>query len=159
MARQPELSTRERDAWTAYTEVRVRLDRAVEDRLRSGADLSLSEFEVLKTLNGAPGRRLRTGELATALGWERSRISHLTRRMTERGSITRTSCAEDARGTWIGLTSAGRLLLVQAIRGHNELLRELVFDALGDEGTAHLESVASRLDASLPSNPCGGPAC
>ena len=145
MTGHPVLDDAERDAWDAYLAMRRTLDRALEAAMRTAGDLSPAEFQVLSVLHASEDRALRTGELATALGWERSRVSHLTRRMTERGHLERTDCPDDARGTWIVLTNPGRRALLRAVRGHTELLREVLFEPLGTDGLAQLEDLAHRV--------------
>ncbi|MBD5785004.1 winged helix-turn-helix transcriptional regulator [Cellulosimicrobium terreum] len=142
MTGHPILGDAERDAWDAYVAMRRSLDRVLEAGMRADGDLSPAEFEVLSTLHAAQDRALRTGELAAQLCWERSRVSHLVRRMSERGLVERGECADDARGTWIALTNPGRRALLRTVRGHTELLRDVVFDPLGPDGLARLESVS-----------------
>lgn len=138
----PILDDAEREAWGAYVAMRKALDRVLAAGMRDDGDLSKAEFQALSALHSAEDRALRTGELAAELCWERSRVSHLTRRMTERGLVERTDCTDDARGTWIVLTNPGRRALLRTVRGHTELLRELVFDPLGADGLARLEEVS-----------------
>lgn len=138
----PILDDAEREAWGAYVAMRKALDRVLAAGMRDDGDLSEAEFQALSALHSAEDRALRTGELAAELCWERSRVSHLTRRMTERGLVERTDCTDDARGTWIVLTNPGRRALLRTVRGHTELLRELVFDPLGPDGLARLDEVS-----------------
>ncbi|MFI2703109.1 MarR family winged helix-turn-helix transcriptional regulator [Cellulosimicrobium composti] len=149
MTGHPILDDAERAAWDAYVAMRTALDRALAAGLRDDADLSEAEFEALLALHSARDRTLRTGELAAALCWERSRVSHLVRRMGERGLVERGECVDDARGTWIGLTNPGRRALLRAVRGHTALLRELVFEPLGPDGLARLESVSRTIQESV----------
>ena len=48
------------------------------------------------------------------LAWEKSRISHQVGRMERKGLIERFSCADDLRGTWVGLTDAGAAAIASA---------------------------------------------
>ncbi|MTG88087.1 MarR family transcriptional regulator [Cellulosimicrobium sp. BIT-GX5] len=153
MTGHPILDDAERAAWDAYVAMRTALDRALAAGLRDDADLSEAEFEALLALHSARDRTLRTGELAAALCWERSRVSHLVRRMGERGLVERGECVDDARGTWIGLTNPGRRALLRAVRGHTALLRELVFEPLGPDGLARLESVSRTIQGAVERSP------
>ncbi|WP_454042552.1 MarR family winged helix-turn-helix transcriptional regulator [Cellulosimicrobium sp. Marseille-Q8652] len=159
MTGHPILDDAERDAWDAYLTMRRALDRVLEAAMRTEGDVSPPEFQVLSVLHAADDRALRTGELAAALDWERSRVSHLSRRMAERGLLERTECVDDGRGTWIVLTNPGRRALLRAVRGHTELLREVLFEPLGPDGLARLEDVAHRVvDAVERSGRPGAPA-
>ncbi len=91
----------------ALTLVARQLTVVVEQRLQSEAGISLPEFEILSALAAAPDHRARAGALGQMLAWEKSRISHQVGRMERKGLIERFSCADDLRGTWVGLTDAG----------------------------------------------------
>ena len=149
MTGHPILDDAERDAWDAYVAMRKALDRVLAAGMRDDGDLSEAEFQALSALHAAQDRSLRTGELAAELCWERSRVSHLVRRMTERGLVERGDCVEDARGTWIALTNPGRRALLRTVRGHTELLREVVFEPLGPDGLARLEEVSRTIAAAV----------
>ena len=141
----PILDPAEHDAWDAFIAMRRQLDRVLEARMRSDGDLSAAEFQVLSALTSAEDRSLRIGEVAAELGWERSRVSHLARRMEARGLAERVDCDDDARGTWLVATAEGRRALLRTVRGHTELLREVVFEPLGPAGLAQLEAVSRRI--------------
>jgi len=98
----------------ALTLVARQLTVAVEQRLQSEAGISLPEFEILSALAAAPDRRARAGELGQMLVWEKSRISHQVGRMERKGLIERFPCADDLRGTWVGLTDAGSGVIASA---------------------------------------------
>ena len=87
-------------------------------------------------LSEAPDRKLRTGELAELLAWEKSRVSHQVARMEARGLLERTECDTDGRGTWVGLTDEGRRILLGSMREHAAAIREPVLrqPAAGREG-------------------------
>ena len=44
---------------------------------------------------------MRVLELARALGWEKSRLSHQLTRMQQRGLVERSNCSEDRRGAFV----------------------------------------------------------
>ena len=98
----------ERLLWKAYRDAFQGLSRALEDQLARDAGLSGSEYAVLVELSYAPGGVLRARELCALLDWDRSRLSHLVRRMEGRGLVVREECEEDARGSMVRLTAAGR---------------------------------------------------
>jgi len=47
--------------------------------------------------------------------------------------VLRSECDTDGRGTWVEPTPEGLRVLLGAMRNHNRTIRELFFDALGDE--------------------------
>ncbi len=114
------------------------------------SDLSLQDFDVLVRLSEAPDGRLRISDLAGALLWERSRLSHHSKRMERRGLVKRTECPDDGRGAFLVLTPTGRATLERAAPAHARTVRRLVFDALSDDELAAMarftDVLLSRLD-------------
>jgi len=88
-------------------------------------------------------------ELAAALHWERSRLSHHVKRMETRGLVGREECADDGRGAFVVLTGQGRAAIEQAAPGHTQTVRGLVFDALTEQELATLGVVTSKVLARL----------
>src|SRR5260370_20691403 len=103
MARPPRLEEDQRLLWKAYRDLGQLLSSALEAQLLSDAGLSGSEYAVLVELSHTPGHVLRARELAVALGWDSSRLSHLVRRMEKRGFLAPDECSQHAR------CSVGRL--------------------------------------------------
>ena len=60
--------------------------------------MSIADFSVLVQLSEHADERMRVLELARALRWEKSRLSHQLTRMQQRGLIERSNCSEDRRG-------------------------------------------------------------
>ena len=96
-------------------------------------------------LSEAPEGRLRVFEVADALAWEQSRVSHQLARMQRRGLIAREDCASDARGAFAVLTAAGRAAIERAAPAHVETVRQLVFDGLSHDQLAALTEVTTRV--------------
>ncbi|WP_370144931.1 MarR family winged helix-turn-helix transcriptional regulator [Streptacidiphilus sp. EB129] len=114
-------------------------------QLQAESDLSLADYEVLVHLTDVPEGRRRVMELARALNWEKSRLSHHLSRMAKRGLIAREECATDGRGSFIAITAAGRQSIEAAAPRHVETVRQLVFDALDGEQTATLAALSERI--------------
>ncbi|MEQ3551904.1 MarR family winged helix-turn-helix transcriptional regulator [Pseudonocardia nematodicida] len=127
------LDDREQRAWRDYLAMQSRLGAELHRRLQADAGLSLADFDVLVALTDRPDERARVLELAGALQWEKSRLSHHLARMRRRGLITREECDDDGRGAFVALTSEGRTAIERAAPDHVESVRELLFDALSDE--------------------------
>lgn len=145
MPESPSLSSAEVETWTSFYAMRRRLDRALDLQLQRDSGLSASEYEVLLAINIAPQRQLRIKEIAGAIGWEKSRVSHLVTRMEKRNLVSRTDCPSDARGSWIGLTASGRRSILGAMRGHTEAIRRYFFDVLTPADAATLEALSGRV--------------
>ena len=66
-----------------------KVDRAMDETLQAGSDLSTSEFSVLVELSEAEDCALRLRDLCARLDWDRSRTSHQITRMERRGLVTK----------------------------------------------------------------------
>lgn len=152
------LDAREARAWRGYTRLHIELDAALYRRLAQRSGLSQADYAVLVELSESPDGRRRAFQLGRALRWEKSRLSHHLKRMEGRGLICREECAEDARGSEVVLTSAGRTAIEAAAPAHVEDVRELMIDRLTPAQLVTLaevaETVLQTLDAE-ESDPCG----
>lgn len=83
------LTSGEASTWRLIQRLADLATDLVEQRIRAAADLSSAEFEVLRCLVLVPGRHLRQNELAAALGWDKSRLSHQLTRMEHRELVER----------------------------------------------------------------------
>ncbi|BDX34603.1 MarR family transcriptional regulator [Mycobacterium antarcticum] len=124
--------------WLHYMRVYHRLEFEMNRQLQAECGLSLADYTVLNALSGAPGRRLRLSQLATLIGWERSRLSHHLRRMAARGLVDRVQSDTDGRATDAWLTEAGITTLETAAPKHVAWVRTLFFSDLDDEQVEEL---------------------
>jgi DNA-binding MarR family transcriptional regulator len=131
--------------WRAFSSMNRALARELDRQLQRDAGISNADYSVLITLFEANGARLRTGELAELLSWEKSRVSHQISRMEARALVERTECSEDGRGTWITLTADGRRATLGAMRDHAAKLREIFFDVLGEQEKDAIRTGAARV--------------
>jgi DNA-binding MarR family transcriptional regulator len=144
------LSEAEQRAWRGLLQMTTKLEARLNRELQEAGGLSLADYEVLVPLSEAPQGRLRVFELASDLGWERSRLSHHLGRMQRRALVTREDCAADRRGAFVVLTDQGRTAIEEAAPAHVETVRRLVFEGLSAEQVRSLqiltESVLHRLE-------------
>ena len=137
------LTEEEQRAWRGLLRMTSQLNARANRQLQEEYGISLPDYEVLVALSEAPEGRLRVFEVADALAWEQSRVSHQLARMQRRGLITRQDCAPDARGAFAVLTEAGRAAIERAAPAHVEQVRQLVFDGLGHDQLAALTEVTT----------------
>jgi DNA-binding MarR family transcriptional regulator len=145
MARPQPLDEDQRLMWKAYRDLYQGLSGVLEDQLLRDAGLSGSEYAVLVVLSHTPDGVLRARELGSELGWDRSRLSHLVGRMEKRGFVAREECSEDARGSMVRLTGAGRAAVDGVAPEHSEAIRRYFFDALSSDELETLAVVFDRL--------------
>lgn len=149
----PAVTPEEWQAWRSFIMMRSQLDLALERSLQQNAGISGADYSVLITLFEAPCKRLRANELGAALAWEKSRVSHQVSRMEKRELVERRECDTDARGTWVGMTSAGSLAVLGAMRDHATSLRRYFFDALTPHELETILSASSKIiDVLEPEN-------
>jgi DNA-binding MarR family transcriptional regulator len=139
------LTDSEQRAWRGYLTMHARLTARLSRQLQADSGLSLPDFEVLVHLTDQPEPRMRVGELATALQWEKSRLSHHLARMQKRGLVRRENCPSDARGAFVVLTEQGRAAIERAAPGHVDTVRDLVFDQLTSEQVNTLTEITERV--------------
>lgn len=138
------LSAQEQELWLELREFAGGLPRAIDRQLLADSDVSGVEYSILTVVSEAPDRVVRSGDLAAKLGWDRSRVSHLLRRMEMRGLLHRCAASTDGRGQDISLTEAGWDKIHSAAPGHVTMVRETIFDPLTPEQQAQLlEALAS----------------
>ncbi|WP_280344043.1 MarR family winged helix-turn-helix transcriptional regulator [Nocardia neocaledoniensis] len=117
-------------AWLGYVRTRDLIAAAIGRDAVRAADLSWVEYSVLVYLADAPGQRLTFADLAGALEWSQSRLSHQITRMQKRGLVTRETMPHDQRRTVARLTPAGGQLLTTAAPAHVRSVRRHMIDVL-----------------------------
>jgi len=149
VARPQRLDERQRLMWKAYRDLYQELSTVLEDQLLRDAGLSGSEYAVLVELLHSPDGVLRARELGSELGWDRSRLSHLVGRMEKRRLVAREECEEDARGSMVRLTDAGRATVDGVAPEHSEAIRRNFFNALSNDELETFATVVDRLRDNL----------
>src|SRR6202035_962504 len=139
------LTDEEQRAWCGLLQMTAQLNARMNRQLHNDYGLSLADYDVLVVLSEAPADRRRVFEIADALAWEQSRVSHHLARMQRRGLIVRRECQADARGAYVVLTEVGRAAIERAAPVHAETVAELVFDGLSPDQLAALTAVTSRV--------------
>ena len=123
---QPWLTDDQQRIWRNYLALGSRLQAAMNRQLQANCGLSLSDYEVLVVLSERGPMRVL--ELAAALDWEQSRVSHQLARMRARDLLERHDSEHDRRGFTLEITAAGSDALATAAPDHVELIRSVLFD-------------------------------
>lgn len=132
------LDAREQAAWRAFLAMHGHVGSALRRQLQRSGELSLADYEVLVCLSESETGELRSFQIAEAVQWEASRLSHQLRRMDERGLIERRDCAEDGRGVTVTLTEHGLAAISAAAPLHVGEVRRVFIDRLD---TAQLDTL------------------
>ena len=140
--------------WRAFLEAGSRVLQQVEADMKTDADLTFDDYEVLVHLSETPGRRLRMAELSERLLHSRSRLTQRIDRMTKRGLIEREKCPDDGRGTFAVLTDVGFEVISSAAPRHVLSVRRTLIDIVSPGDIAQLaDRLESIVAATGPATP------
>jgi DNA-binding MarR family transcriptional regulator len=117
-------------AWVRLAAVLELLPGVLDSQLRRDAGLTTFDYYVLAMLSDAPHRTLRMTALAVQTNATLPRLSHVVKRLEDRGLVERFPCPEDGRATNARLTADGWRKLRDSAPGHVATVREHVIDAL-----------------------------
>ncbi|MEE1741514.1 MarR family transcriptional regulator [Streptomyces sp. BE147] len=139
MSQSPDL-----DAWAglslAYHDVSEQLDST----LRQRHELCISWFEVLAQLADRP-LGIRVSELTSKVTLSQPRVSRIVLALEDRGLAVRNSAPNDARGTEVQITAAGREVFAQARLTSEKVLRNALLGRLTEGQTDTLRSLGAIL--------------
>ncbi|MFD1714489.1 MarR family winged helix-turn-helix transcriptional regulator [Amnibacterium flavum] len=120
------------------------------DRQLAGAGVTSFEYTLLEALNEADRHRLRLTALASRTNATLARLSRVVTGLERKGYVVRAACEEDARATNAVLTDAGERAFAASRPLHDEAVRRMILDGLGDGEVAQLAdlsyAILSKLD-------------
>lgn len=131
-----------REAWHRLLQVSSRILRELDEALDAADRISISEFDVLITLDNAPARQLRMTDLARATMLSSGGMTRLASRLEHRGFLRRIPDPEDARAFHATLTREGERKLARARTTHDDVLKRMIAPHLT---TQELQTVAIAL--------------
>ncbi|MFF5965190.1 MarR family winged helix-turn-helix transcriptional regulator [Streptomyces collinus] len=145
-AQEPDwLTDEETAAWVPLAAMLVKLPPALDAQVQRDIGANHFEYGVLAHLSEAPGRALRLRELAARTNGSLSRLSHVVKRLEQRGWISREPSPDDTRYANVVLTDAGWDAVVKAAPGHLATVRRYVIDPLSATQLRYLRSISTRI--------------
>lgn len=150
------MTTRELAIWRSLVDTTTDMRRLLSVQLATESNLSPGDYSVLLALSEAENRRMRSSELAAAIDWERSRLSHHLGRMEKRGLIGRVECLTDSRGAEVVLTEDGARIFRGATTPHTRAIKRYFADALSPEQFDSLDHILRTLNDHLSSDAVRG---
>ena len=128
MSSQPDRDTTPdpREAWHRLLRVSSRVLRELDQALDAEDRISVSEFDVLITLDNAPAHQLRMTDLARAALLSSGGLTRLAGRLEDRGLLRRIPDPDDARAFRATLTPEGERKLAQARATHDAVLDRMI---------------------------------
>jgi DNA-binding MarR family transcriptional regulator len=146
------LTDAEVSSWLSVVRMMTWLPWSIDQQLRRDSNLSMVEYQVMARLSQSPERTLRMSLLADLANSSLSRLSHLVKRLEDRGFVRREPDPADGRFTNAILTGKGFETLAEAAPGHVAHVRALVIDVLSPEQLRRMgqaaDRVMSRIDTS-----------
>ncbi|WP_026910526.1 MarR family winged helix-turn-helix transcriptional regulator [Patulibacter minatonensis] len=139
----------ELEVWRGFIETSIAVKARIDRAIQADSGVSAGDYAVLLALAEADGRRMRTTDLADAISWERSRLSHQITRMADRALVRRERSDVDQRGTEVHLTPEGLDALREASGPHLRTVRRVFVDALDEDQQAAVASAMTALAAHL----------
>jgi len=124
------LTAAEVDSWLSVVRLMTWLPWSIDQQLRRDSNLGMVEYQVMARLSQSPERTLRMSSLADLANASLSRLSHLVKRLEDRGLVRREPDPADGRFTNAILT---------------DQVRSLVIDVLSPEQLRRLGLVADRI--------------
>ena len=143
------LSDAEVGSWLSVVRLMTWLPWSIDQQLRRDSNLGMVEYQVMARLSQSPGRTLRMSALADLANSSLSRLSHLVKRLEDRGFVRREPDPSDGRFTNAILTDEGFATLAAAAPGHVAHVRSLVVDVLSPEQLRRLGLTADRIMAHI----------
>lgn len=132
-------------SWLRLQAVVELLPGVLDQQLQHDAQLTHYEYLVLAMLSESEGRSLPMSALARRTSGTLPRLSHVVRRLEDRGYVRRSPAPDDGRVTVAALTNAGWEKVVASAPGHARTVLEHVYDRLDDTDVADLTRVLSKL--------------
>lgn len=145
----PWLDDEQLDSWVKLVAVVELLPGVLDSQLRREAGLTHFEYFVLAMLSEATDSTLRMTSLAQRTNATLPRLSHVVKRLEEKGLVERFPCPEDGRATNARITRLGMAQVVAAAPGHAANVRRHVIDVLTPEQLQQLSTIADALLGAL----------
>ncbi len=119
------------EAWSLLLRAHARLVAGLDAALREHAGLTLSAYDVLVHVAGAPDRRIPMRDLEDRVLFSQSTISRLAARLEREGLLERVVADGDRRALVVRLTGAGASAFKRGRETAAQYLREHFVTALG----------------------------
>jgi len=132
-------------SWLSVVRMMTWLPWSIDQQLRRDSNLGMVEYQVMARLSQSPERTLRMSLLADLANSSLSRLSHLVKRLEDRGFVRRELDPADGRFTNAILTDEGFRTLAEAAPAHVAHVRSLVIDVLSAEQLRRMGQAADRI--------------
>ena len=125
-------------AWRGTLRAHATVLRELDRALLADHGFGVDAYGVLVTLVGAPAGTLAIGELGERRNLSPRGVSRSVERLAKIGLVERSANPADGRSLLVGLTPQGLTRLRAAQVTHHAVVRELLFDKLGERDLKRL---------------------
>lgn len=132
-------------AWRLFLTVHALACRQIDDGLRAAGTISFDDYDVLLTVNEAPGEALTMSGLADAVLLSKSGMSRRVTRLVDRGLLLRQQSRSDARVFQVRLSAAGRRALDKAWKVYEPLIEQYFAEMLTNQEAEQIGEVFQRV--------------
>lgn len=150
------LTPEQRRAWVTFVLASGSVMDGLDRQLQRDAGITRSHFSILQFVSMADGSA-RMSDVAAALHFSPSRLSHAVGRLERDGWLARRPDPNDGRGQLVTITDEGQRRIDRVAPRHIVHVRARVFDHLTDEQVAQLQAISDALlegiDAEEPDGP------
>lgn len=137
-------------AWAALAAAHAVVTERLGLALLEATGLGITEFEVLRRIDGVPPPGTRLGDLQPAIRLSQPALSRMTGRLEQRGLLRRAGDPTDRRGIVLTITPSGRRALRRATAVHASTLRSALLDPLGPDEHERLTDLLHRITEGRP---------
>jgi len=135
-------TTREQEVFLGLQIAAARIIEPWEKFLKSTAELTLNQYNVLRILRGSHPAKLPSGDIGERMIARDPDITRLVDRLSRRGLVTRSRGHHDRRIVEVGITEKGR----QILRTLDEHVERMPVAMLGHLGRGKLEQLSELLE-------------
>lgn len=151
-SRKRRLSEDELATWRAFIRAHATVTQRLERDLDLAGGVTLSELDVLLTLQRASEGTLRLNDLASRVLLTKSGITRLIDRLEEARLVERRVCPSDRRGFNAVLTAAGRAAIRRTIGTHLRGVAAAFADHMDDRARPVVRATLERIAAQPPAS-------
>jgi len=134
-------------AFAAFLRAHAVVLRRIEEDLEDEGAMSLGWYDVLLTLERAPGRRFRMQELSEHVVLSRSRVSRIVDELERESLVKREPCPSDRRVIHASITRNGRVALRRAMPAHLQGIEKHFSSLLSEDELATIRRALERVAA------------
>jgi DNA-binding MarR family transcriptional regulator len=145
-------SSREQEVMLGLQIAAARIMEPWEKFLKTTAELSLHQYNVLRILRGSAPAGLASGEIANRMIARDPDVTRLVDRLERRGLVARTRSQRDRRVVEVGITDKGQRLL-SSLEAHVNRFPRNMLGHLGPKKLEHLGALLENVIADLGTFP------